>query len=167
MFERIKETLRTILVEMSTLDSDKGKIVFDAEALGVGVEVKDENDTPLADGEYKVEDKTIVVEDGKVKEIREDEDIEIVDEEAEEEVVDETTEETTEEVVVDEEPTEMEKVWREIETIKSDIEAIKNKLDELANTPAAETIVEEFNRVERVADTKLEKALAYARALKK
>ena len=61
--------------EMKTITTDKGDLTYTGE-LAVGTEVfvvgEDGESTPAADGDYKVEGKTIKVVDGKVSEIVED-----------------------------------------------------------------------------------------------
>ena len=61
--------------EMETISTDKGDLTYTGE-LAVGTEVfvvgEDGESTPAADGDYKVEGKTIKVVDGKVSEIVED-----------------------------------------------------------------------------------------------
>ena len=61
--------------EMETITTDKGDLTYTGE-LAVGTEVfvvgEDGESTPAADGDYKVEGKTIKVVDGKVSEIVED-----------------------------------------------------------------------------------------------
>ena len=60
---------------METITTDKGDLTYTGE-LAVGTEVfvvgEDGESTPAADGDYKVEGKTIKVVDGKVSEIVED-----------------------------------------------------------------------------------------------
>lgn len=72
---KLKEQLKKLLQEFASINTDKGEIFYEGE-LAVGIEIFDDNDNPLADGEYATEEKVIVVADGKVTEIREKEVVE-------------------------------------------------------------------------------------------
>lgn len=77
--EKLKIALKKVLsLEFGSIATDKGELVFDGElAVGTEVFIEDENAElqPAADGEYTAEDgRVIVVEAGKVTEIREKED---------------------------------------------------------------------------------------------
>lgn len=142
---KIKDIFKKLLTSFGAVATDKGTIHYDGDAdLKAGDEVFDENGDVLADGEYTTEDgKVIKVVEGKVAEIV-DAEAEVADEEVEvkaeeEETVDETVEEDeTKEDEMD--------VKAEIELIKADIEAIKKSIEELINTPATDTIEEEFSK---------------------
>lgn len=90
--DKLKVMLKNILsIKMGEVETDKGRLVWDGEEdLKEGDEVfqiVDDEPQPAADGEYVTEDgKTIVVVDGKVAEIKDNEG----------EVASETTEETEE-----------------------------------------------------------------------
>lgn len=79
---KLKEQLKKLLQEFASITTDKGEVFYEGE-LEVGVEVYDDADNALADGEYTTEDKIIVVAEGKVTEIRD----KVVVEEVKEEVV--------------------------------------------------------------------------------
>ena len=87
------------LMKFEEISTDKGVLLtIEGEELAIGVEVYvpvEDGWEPAADGEYKTDDKTIIVVDGKVSEIKEDK----VDEPVVDEPVDVQAEET---VVVDE-----------------------------------------------------------------
>lgn len=72
---KIKAALAKLLVECSSVSTDKAVLVYDGEKLeeNVAVYVEDEegNRTPAEDGEYASAENIIVVENGIVKEIRE------------------------------------------------------------------------------------------------
>lgn len=182
MFEQIKEKLKSMLAEMSTVKTVDGtEYQIDGDELEVGVEVKDAEGNAAADGEYEFEDGTkVTVKEGKITEVVETEtEEELEDEETEEtttttapaEEEEETTSTTTEAPVETEEEVEEEPdLQAQIDELKKEIEAIRAKLDELANTPAAETIIEEFEKANEVTDkfnSKLNNALRYAKTLKK
>lgn len=103
--KRFKAALLKALAEFANVTTDKGILAWDGDEdlkVGDAVYIEDEegNRTPAEDGDYKTDDnKTIVVADGKVSEIRDPE----VDVDAPEAAEEEVTEEAAEEVV--EEPT--------------------------------------------------------------
>lgn len=82
--------LAKMIMRLAEVETDKGVLVYEGE-LNVGVEVfieKEGEMVPAEDGEYKVEERTIVVESGVVKEIVEvEKPVEEVIVEAEEEVI--------------------------------------------------------------------------------
>lgn len=148
--KKIKQVLRSLLVEMGEVATDKGILTWRGEnelQVGDSVNGMDEegNETQIADGEYTTEDgKIIVVTDGKVSEIREQE---------EETPVEDTEEETpveAEEETVEEEPTEDEKDLRikelEDEVAAKDlkIKELEERIKELEDEPAAKSAEEEF-----------------------
>lgn len=66
------------LMQFGQISTDKGNLYWEGEGeLAVGAEVfvdgENEEKVPAENGEYKIEGKTIIVEDGKVSEIKEDE----------------------------------------------------------------------------------------------
>lgn len=158
----IKQKLAKILASFSELATDKGILVWEGEeAIAVGVAVTGEDDIVIADGEYTAEDgRIIVVAEGVVTEIKEPEEpaeepsveeveeaVEVLAEEApaeEPEAVEEPVEEPIEEVA---EPAVEYVSKEEFEALKAELEAMKEQLAELANKPAVEPIVEEFEKV--------------------
>jgi uncharacterized small protein (DUF1192 family) len=158
--QRIKEALRSILVEFGEVSTDKGVIVFDGDELEAGMEVKgiDEqgNEIQLEDGDYKTEDqKIIVVKDGKVEEIKDDEAEVATDEpsveeptEEQENADEEPTEEPTEEPKEDEGEDKdaiIEELKARIAELEKENEELKAKLDE---EPAAPSASEAFEHLE-------------------
>lgn len=126
---KVKLMLRSLLVKAAELDTDNGKLMYEGE-LAVGVEVFQEKDgeiVPAADGEYKAENKTVVVADGKVSEIREEE-------------VEETVEETveTEEAPADEPETEeTESAEDRIARLEGTVGELREGIENLTNAMAA------------------------------
>lgn len=117
--------LAKMIMKLAEIETDKGVLVYEGE-LEEGVEVfieKEGEFVPAEDGEYVVEDMTIVVAEGKVKEIIEVE--KPAEEEPKEEVVVVEGEEVIEEVV-EEEPKEDDKDARiaELEAKVAELEAI-------------------------------------------
>lgn len=160
--QKIKEALRSLLIEFGEVSTDKGVITFDGDELEAGMEVRgiDEegNEIQLEDGEYRTEDKKIiVVKDDKVEEIKDDEAEVATDEPS----VEEPTEEQEN---ADEEPTEepkkdegedkdaiIEELKARIAELEKENEELKAKLDE---EPAAKSASEAFEALEEKEDNK-------------
>lgn len=162
--KKIKAVLRSLLVEMGEVSTDKGILVWDGdEDIKVGDAVKgiDEegNDIEVADGDYTTEDgKVIVVTEGKVAEIKEPEEMpteEPVEKPTEEEkpveAEDKPTDEPTE-PVEDEKDAKIKALEEEIASKDKEIEELKAKIAELENEPAAKPAEEEFARAEAKED---------------
>lgn len=66
---KVRKALKALLQEFMNVETDKGTIIV--EDIKVGVDALDENDEPIADGEYKTEKQVIVIAEGKITEIRE------------------------------------------------------------------------------------------------
>lgn len=160
------------LMKYGEVTSDKGVLYWDGEEeikVNDEIYVDGENDEKLLaeDGEYKIEDKIIVVKDGKVIEIREieieepsveekpAEEEEIVEEKVEEQAEEEKVEEVVEveEPIVEEEPKKDERDERiellegKLDEINAEIENLKAQIEKIVKEPAATPIVEEFNVV--------------------
>lgn len=159
------------LMKFGQVETDKGILYFEPEEIAVDVEVfvGDEEKTPAEDGEYIWEEKTIVVKDGKVAEIREKEEEkpEEVEPAAEPEV--EAEEEVIEEPVV--EPEEVNDPYEEriaaleakIAEMEGTIADLVERLTKIESTPEVMPVTEEFEKVKDV-DVKLPKS--YQKALK-
>lgn len=156
---KMKLLFKSIFTQFGSVVSEEGQqIIWDqdgeiAEGYEVYMEQEDENGelqyVPVPDGEYKVEDKIIVIADGKVSEIRVDE--KPAEEPAEEPAQMEETpaapeapaDPTTEEVVTtDEEPFDAEKAYAELkgmyEALRGEVEVLKEQLGKLLEVPAEE-----------------------------
>ena len=153
---KMKLLFKSIFTQFGSVVSEEGQqIIWDqdgeiAEGYEVYMEQEDENGelqyVPVPDGEYKVEDKIIVIADGKVSEIR-------VDEKPAEEPAEEPAQmaetpaapeapadPTTEEIVTtDEEPFDAEKAYAELkgmyDALKGEVEALKEQLGKLLEVP--------------------------------
>lgn len=151
---RVKAMLRSLLVAMGEIATNNGVLVWDGdEDIKVGDEVKklneDGDEVVAEDGEYKTEDeKTIVVKDGKVEEIKEaiDEPVdEPIEEPAEEPIADENEgEEPVEEPAEDEKDAKIAELEEVIKAKDAEIEELKAKIAELENEPAAKSAEEAF-----------------------
>ena len=153
-------------VKCGSVETDKGTLYWVGEAdLQIGDELfyntENEEAVKVEDGEYTLEDGTvIVVKEGLVSEIREKDgeqegelDMKTEDKkdvECEEEVIVENPEEIVEEPKDDK----YEELKRDIDDLRKEHDELKGIVEELKNTinailekPAAEPIVEEFNKV--------------------
>lgn len=155
---KMKLLFKSIFTQFGSVVSAEGQqIIWDqdgeiAEGYEVYMEQEDENGelqyVPVPDGEYKVEDKIIVIADGKVSEIRVDEKpaeepaetpAEMEETPAAEAPADPTTEEV---VTTDEAPFDPEKAYAELkdmyDALKGEVEALKEQLGKLLEVPVEE-----------------------------
>ena len=180
---RIKEMLRRMLAQFGEVSMDELTLYYEGDGeLEVGTVVTDIDGNPIADGEYKNDEMTVKVMDGKVDTIeyieKEEEPV------AEEPVADEqTNEELVEEPVVDkpvgsdvvvDKPDTVEDVVedvfdaeKEIAELRYMIEELKKRIDELVKEPIVDPIEEEFSKKFRsdITDKKVQRAVEIAKAL--
>ena len=164
---KIKEMLKSILVQLGEVNTDKGILTYDGD-LAVGVEVKNEDGSKPADGEYKLEDdKVIVVKDGLVDEIKEVED-DVIEEMADEKPQDNVEDKPQDKV--EEKPNEVEELKKLIDEHTSLLKELGDRLKtledlvkELNETPAVEPIEQEFTKQCKSKN----RACEYANALRK
>ena len=185
MANKIKEALKRLLMEFNNLSTDKAELYWEEDSeleVGYKVFVEDEagNKVPAADGEYVSDENKIKVEGGVVVAIEGKEDApEETKEEAtetpQEEVMEEVKEEVQETVEEATETSENEEEDKtaELEKRVADLEAkiaeLETKLVEIATAPAAEPVVDEFEKVTKkstTGDKRLDKRIAIAQALK-
>lgn len=178
----IKNELRKILMQFSVVKTDKAVLQYEGEELIVGTVVKIENEdgtTEIPTGEYVMEDgRTLVVENGEVKEIIEApevEPVEVVEPEAEptEEIIEpEVVEETPAEETVEPEaepaeeetepeqaePTELEKKVAELEGKIAELEGkIAELMGSFEKMSVAKPAVEEFEQIKTIKKTGVSK----------
>lgn len=154
---KMKLLFKSIFTQFGSVVSAEGQqIIWDqdgelAEGYDVYMEQEDENGelqyVPVPDGEYRVEDKVIVIADGKVSEIKEETTVEPAEEPAQmaetpaapEAPADPTTEEV---VTTDEEPFDAEKAYAELkgmyDALKGEVEVLKEQLGKLLEVPVEE-----------------------------
>ena len=161
---KIKEMLKSILVQLGEVATDKGILTYDGN-LVPGVEVKNEDGSKPADGEYKVgEDKVIVLKDGCVDEIREMEE-ELAEEKPQEKPANEMPQEKPEEKSSEVE--ELKKLVDEqaalLKELDDRLKALEDLVKELNETPAVEPIEQEFSKQIKHKN----RACEYANALRK
>ena len=153
---KMKLLFKSIFTQFGSVVSTEGQqIIWDqdgelAEGYDVYMEQEDENGelqyVPVPDGEYRVEDKVIVIVDGKVSEIKEETTVEPEEKPAEMEETpapEAPADPTTEEVVTtDEEPFDAEKAYAELkgmyDALKGEVEVLKEQLGKLLAVPAEE-----------------------------
>lgn len=165
---KIKEMLKSILVQLGEVNTDKGILTYDGD-LAVGVEVKNEDGSKPADGEYKLEDdKVIVVKDGFVDEIKEVE-VDVIEEMADEKPQEKPADEKPKEEG-DAKPNEVEELKKLIDEHTSLLKELGDRLKtledlvkELNETPAVEPIEQEYSKQTKSKN----RACEYANALRK
>ena len=153
---KMKLLFKSIFTQFGSVVSAEGQqIIWDqdgelAEGYEVYMEQEDENGelqyVPVPDGEYRVEDKVIVIADGKVSEIKEETTVEPEETPAEMEETPATeapADPTTEEIVTtDEAPFDPEKAYAELKSmydaLKGEVEVLKEQLGKLLEVPAEE-----------------------------
>ena len=153
---KMKLLFKSIFTQFGSVVSAEGQqIIWDqdgelAEGYDVYMEQEDENGelqyVPVPDGEYRVEDKVIVIADGKVSEIKEETTVEPEEKPAEMEETpapEAPADPTTEEIITtDEEPFDAEKAYAELkgmyDALKGEVEVLKEQLGKLLEVPAEE-----------------------------
>lgn len=164
---KIKEMLKSILVEFGEVSTDKGVIVFDGDELEAGMTVRgvDEegNEVALEDGDYRTEDKKIItIEGGKVVSI-EDIDAEVSSENPEEtpeEMEDpqpETDPEPEAEPEVDEKDELIKQLQEQIAALTEENNQLKERIAELEKEPNAPSAEEAFSALEEDENTPIAK----------
>ena len=176
---KIKEMLKSILVQLGEVNTDKGILTYDGE-LAKGVEVKNEDGSKPADGEYKLDDgKVIVVKDGYVDEVKDAEEKPKGKEEKPAEMVDEKpADEKPQEKPADEKPKddgeakpndleELKKLVDEhtalLTELNDRLKALEDLVKELNETPAVKPIEQEYSKHTKSKN----RACEYANALRK
>lgn len=170
-FEKLKKSIKSLLMEFGEINTDKGIIEWEGEEeLKAGDEVKIDGN-PAEDGEYVTEDgKVIKVVEGKVAEIN-DPEAEVAPEEAmeEEAPVAEPAEEPVEEPAAEPEwKAEIDAIKARFDGIEASIEELRQAVDKILKTPAKEPVTEEFKMAKQVEDKdeKLKMAIEIAKTLK-
>lgn len=190
MLKKIKEMLKSMLLNFGEIKTDNGILYYDGEELIEGINVTNENEEAVEDGDYNLEDGSVItIKDSKIEKIVAPEEPEVVDEpndnpeeneeeekgdegngdepkDEPEEKVDEEDEVKDDDEVKEEEedePNEIEVLKAEIETLKGEIEALKETIKTIAEQPAAEPIAEEFKTIVKTNN----KAAQYASYLNK
>ena len=149
--------LKKMLLSLSEIPTKEGIVLItDSDDMEVGLEVfvdGDEGLTPAPDGEYTVDESIVVVEGGKIVEIKEKPLVQPIDtpietpmqeeekpEEKMETPIDNPEEPSIEELknLIEEQKTMIENLKVENETLKAEIEDLKKKLEEPLAQPAEE-----------------------------
>lgn len=159
---KIKEMLQTMLMQFSQLSTDKGLISWDGDgelpAVGDLIVIIDEegNEVKAESGEYRADNgNIIVIEDGVVSEVREEEK---PVEEPVEKPVEEPEEKPEEKPDIDEENIKIAELEAKVKELETENEQLRAKIKELEEKPAVKSASEEFeriNHIERPKDKKL------------
>lgn len=157
MSNKIKEMLKSILLQFDGVQTDKGMLTWNGDKqLEVGDEVF--IDSKVApDGDYVVDDKVFEVKNGKVEEIKVKEMDDVIPENLETEP--EKPEGTEDKPTPDEKDqkiTELENKVAELENKLADIIA---RIEKVESAPVVEPVVDEFESMNK----KLDKTNKYAR----
>lgn len=171
---KIKEMLQTMLMQFSQLSTDKGLISWDGDgelpAVGDLIVIIDEegNEVKAESGEYRADNgNIIVIEDGVVTEVREEEKpVEEPVEKPVEEPMAEPEPKPQEEPIavpvidpdIDEENIKIAELEAKVKELETENEQLRAKIKELEEKPAVEPASEEFeriNHIERPKDKKL------------
>ena len=161
MSNKIKEMLKSILLQFDGVQTDKGMLTWNGDKqLEVGDEVY-LDEKPAPDGDYVVDDKVFEVENGKVKEIKvkEMEDVKPENLEVEPEKP-EGTEDKPAPDEKDQKITELENKVAELENKLADIIA---RIEKVESAPIVEPVVEEFDKVNKPKTTGNKTVDKYAR----
>lgn len=154
---KMKLLFKSIFTQFGSVVSAEGQqIIWDqdgelAEGYDVYMEQEDENGelqyVPVPDGEYRVEDKVIVIAEGKVSQIKEETTAEPETPAAQMEETPAAPEQpadptTAEVVTTDEEPFDPEKAYAELKSmydaLRGEVEVLKEQLGKLLEVPAEE-----------------------------
>lgn len=160
--QKVRMFFKSLLLQLSEVETDRAKLIFDAPELKEGVEVFIEGDgeneeyIPAPDGDYKTNDgKTIKVANGVVTEIIDD-NAEVAPEtteKVEEEMAEETPtvenptntgEETNTEAIV--------KLREEVNELYERVDKLEKTIMELAKVEGAKPVEEQFNEIEKKAN---------------
>ena len=167
---KIKEMLQTMLMQFSQLSTDKGLISWDGDgelpSVGDSIVIIDEegNEVKAESGEYRADNgNIIVIEDGVVTEVREEE--KPVEEPVEEPMAEPEPKPQEEPIAVpvidpdiDEEDVKIAELEAKVKELETENEQLRAKIKELEEKPAVEPASEEFeriNHIERPKDKKL------------
>lgn len=180
MLKKVKTALMSLLLQYSEVKTDNGILYYEGEELVEGIIVTDENNEPVADGDYTLEDGTVVtIKESKVEKITEpvaedtpeDKPAEEVNAEGETKDTpeDKPAEETKEDEGKDNKEledentltAEVEALKDEIKTIKGVIETLQEEIKKIAEAPAAAPVAEEFKNVTEVKENKAAKIASY------
>lgn len=171
---KIKEMLQTMLMQFSQLSTDKGLISWDGDgelpAVGDSIVIIDEegNEVKAESGEYRADNgNIIVIEDGVVTEVREEE--KPVEEPVEEPMAEPESKPQEEPIVepiavpvidpdIDEEDVKIAELEAKVKELETENEQLRAKIKELEEKPVVKPASEEFeriNHIERPKDKKL------------
>ena len=185
---KLKDSIKALLLQFSEVETDKGILTWEADGeIMVGYAVYMDGE-PAADGEYVAGENIIVVENGIVKEIKPVEapaedpapavepetPVEPEPAQAAEEPAPVAEPEMPAEpapvVVVDDEDMKIKELEDRIAKLEADMIELVAKVAEIAVTPAAAPVEDEFEQVvkkQKTGNSRLDRAIAIASAFKK
>ena len=185
---KLKDSIKALLLQFSEVETDKGILTWEADGeIMVGYAVYMDGE-PAADGEYVAGENIIVVAEGKVAEIKPVETpaedpapaaepempVEPEPAQAAEEPAPVAEPEMPAEpapvVVVDDEDMKIKELEDRIAKLEADMIELVAKVAEIAVTPAAAPVEDEFEQVvkkQKTGNSRLDKAIAIASAFKK
>lgn len=141
--------LARLVAKFAEIFTDKGVLILDGE-LAVGEEVVTEDAENVEDGEYTLEDGTVlVIKDSKIEEIKPVEEEEPEPAPAEEELEETPAEEPKEEPVLDEKDEKIAELEAKVAEYEAKIAELENKIKELED--AAEAPKEEGIKLSAIA----------------
>lgn len=158
--KKVKIALRSLLMKCGAIATDKATLLFEGAELEVGTEVfvEDENGEimPAEDGEYVAEGVTYVVAEGKVAEIRKEEENTEPEAEAEPETEVEAEEEPQAEPADEPEAAEEESIEDKVARLEASIGEIREGIESILEAVAAlasrvEVVEEKLKSVEEPA----------------
>lgn len=136
--KKVKIALRSLLMKCGAVSTDKATLLFEGEELEIGTEVFVENEegeiSPAEDGEYVADGVTYVVAEGKVAEIRKEEE---AAPEEEETPVEEAEEPEAEPIEEPEPAEEAESVEDRVARLESAVGEIREGIEGLIEAVAA------------------------------
>ena len=157
MSNKIKEMLKSILLQFEGVQTDKGMLTWNGDKqLEVGDEVY-LDEKPAPDGDYVVDDKVFEVENGKVKEIK----VKEMDYEKPEnlEVEPEKPEGTEDKPAPDEKDQKIAELENKVVELENKLADIIARIEKVESAPVVEPVVDEFESMNK----KLDKTNKYAR----
>lgn len=160
MSNKIKEMLKSILLQFDGVQTDKGMLTWNGDKqLEVGDEVY-LDEKPAPDGDYVVDDKVFEVENGKVKEIQvkemdyeKPENLEVEPEKPE------GTEGTEDKPSPDEKDQKIAELENKVAELENKLADIIARIEKVESAPIVEPVVDEFESMNK----KLDKTNKYAR----
>lgn len=157
MSNKIKEMLKSILLQFDGVQTDKGMLTWNGDKqLEVGDEVY-LDEKPAPDGDYVVDDKVFEVKGGKVEEIKVKEMDDVIPENLETEP--EKPEGTEDKPTPDEKDQKIAELENKVAELENKLADIIARIEKVESAPVVEPVVEEFESMNK----RLDKTNKYTR----